>query len=180
MATQTIELSTTSNVVVAVNVWPSPLAPVGVNINQQVKGAEFVKEAWIFPFRVGSQTRFLQPDQFGSLENVSARRAAALLLGIPEDQKKQIRMRSTRPVGKGSYSAFEAFEFYAELQVVDPDKNVARFLIGQRQGDGLLPLHVPLDWIESVWWEELTNYWIVSITAVIEKDAGGYKVIMVR
>jgi len=68
--------------IVIINVWPSALAPVGVHVRQE-KGGKLSDQAWAFPVRVGSHTRYLQPDQFGSLENVSARRVAALLLGVP-------------------------------------------------------------------------------------------------
>jgi hypothetical protein len=160
--------------IVVINVWPSPLAPVGVHVRQKLPGATLVDEAWAFPFRVGSHTRFMHPDQFASLENVSARRAAALLLGIPDDQRKQIRLRWTRPTPRHSSTPYTIHEPSGQLVEVLPDQNVARFLVGDPFPSGGYELRVPLDWIDTVWRDEQISAWIVFSSAVFELQGGKY------
>lgn len=67
-----------AKVVLVVRVEASAIAPVGASV-QQPKGGALVDEAWVFPYRVGTQTEYLTPDQFGAFESMTARRAAALL-----------------------------------------------------------------------------------------------------
>ncbi len=75
---QSFDLPAMPKVVVVVAVEASPLAPVGVRLDE-LKGGHLVGKGWVFPFRVGSQTDFLFPDQFGVYESMNARRAADLL-----------------------------------------------------------------------------------------------------
>ncbi len=72
----------TSKVVVVISVEASPNAPIGVCLRQD-KGGLLVDKGWAFPYRVGSLTEYLHPDQFGVYESMSARRAAAFLNSIP-------------------------------------------------------------------------------------------------
>lgn len=78
--------------VVIVNVEPSPFAPVGASLNQ-TSGGHLVDKAWVFPYRVGSQTEYLQPDQFGRYESMTARRVAAQLNVIPESDRTRVDVR---------------------------------------------------------------------------------------
>src|SRR5262249_40250334 len=153
------------------NVWPSPMAPVGVHIHQKLKGAILVDQAWVFPFRVGSHTRYMQPDQFGSLENVSARRAAALLLSIPEEQRKGIQLRWIRPGLRESNTTYSKQELRGELVEVLLDQNVAIFSLGEPPG-GRRELRLPLDWIDTVWRDEPIKAWTVVASAVIDAEGG--------
>ena len=159
--------------VVVINVWPSPIAPVGVHIHEKNRG-KHVADAWVFPFRVGSHTRYMQPDQFGSLENVSARRAAALLIRIPLDQWKQIKLRWIQPTGKQSYSAYTAIERSVELVEVSPDQNVVSLLVIEPPG-GRTDLRLPLDWIDTVWRDEENKVWIISSSAILERQGSRFE-----
>ncbi len=167
LASQVIALPS-GNEVVVINVWPSPLAPVGVRVDQQ-------GEEWSFPIRVGSHTRHLQPDQFGSLESVSARRAAALLIGIPEEERKRMSLRFTKPNPSGGTPAFQFTEHVAALASIDPERNVALFLVAPAP----LPAAVPLDWIDAVWRETVgpIQTWIVGLSCVLEPVQGAYKAV---
>lgn len=168
VVTQIIEREKTDPIVV-VNVWPSALAPVGVRIDRQ--------EAWVFPFRVGSHTSFMQPDQFGILENVSARRAAALLLAIPENERQQIRIRWMRPTGRESNAQYSKHEELGRLVEVLPDQNVASFLMSGPPGaapSGYHELRLPLDWIDTVWREEPVKAWIVFSSAFLDREGDRY------
>jgi len=149
--------------VLAVNVWLSPVAPIGVRIRQDLEcPARLVDEAWVFPRRVGSQTTYLQPDQFGAFENMTARRATALLLRIPEHERKSIRLQSagdTMPPG--------GFPL-AYLLEVSLDRNFARFNLGNPLGDNLKPLCVPIDWVHTAWRNDSHNEWHVVLDAALE------------
>src|SRR5882724_3886749 len=71
---RSFSLPVSPKVVVVVAVDASPLAPVGVCLRQD-KGGLLVDKGWAFPYRVGSLTEYLHPDQFGVYESMSARRA---------------------------------------------------------------------------------------------------------
>jgi hypothetical protein len=173
IASEVIPLKGGSTAAVVINVWPSPLAPVGVHVRQQIKGAKFIAEAWTFPFRVGSHTRCMQPDQFGSLENVSARRAAALLLGIPEEQRNAIQLRWMRPSLRESNTPYSKHDLRGELVDVLLDQNVAVFSLGEPPG-GRRELRLPLDWIDTIWRDEQIKAWVVFSSAVIDQEGGRY------
>jgi len=134
-----------------------------VRIRQDLEcPARLVDEAWVFPRRVGSQTTYLQPDQFGAFENMTARRATALLLRIPEHERKSIRLQSagdTMPPG--------GFPL-AYLLEVSLDRNFARFNLGNPLGDNLKPLCVPIDWVHTAWRNDSHNEWHVVLDAALE------------
>ncbi|GAB4209280.1 MAG: hypothetical protein OHK0013_28560 [Sandaracinaceae bacterium] len=69
----------------------SPVAPIGVCLRQE-GGGHLVDRAWVFPYRVGSLTEYLIPDQFGVYESMRARRAAALLTSIAADHRNRINL----------------------------------------------------------------------------------------
>jgi hypothetical protein len=185
MASQQISRSGGDDPLVIINVWPSPIAPVGVHVRQKLgpeTGAVLVDETWAFPIRVGSHTRYLQPDQFGSLESVSARRAAALLLAIPSSEREKVELRWTRPVAATSGLPYSKHQLMGSLEAVLPDQNVVHFLVSSRwpvHRASRHSLHVPLDWIETVWRDEQESQWAVYVAGVIEPEPSGtsnYKV----
>ncbi len=53
---------------------------------------------------------------------------------------------------------------------VQLDKNFARFLIGNARGEDLKPLLVPLDWIHTVWRDDLYNEWQIVVDAVLSLE----------
>lgn len=142
-------------VVVAVNIWPAPMAPVGIRVVGNGESA-----AWRFPIRVASRTNFLLPDQFGTLENVSARRTAAQLAAIPESERENVRFQfvvgrsSDLPIIRGSIRGVDTVLNRLEL-LVPRDQAPFRTVQPGR-------LHLCLDWIGSVWrgdtgWEVVVN-----------------------
>ena len=81
-----------AKVVVVVAVEASARALIGVCLRQE-KGGLLVDKGWAFPYRVGSLTEYLHPDQFGMHESMTARRAAALLSSIPANEREHIILR---------------------------------------------------------------------------------------
>jgi len=142
--------------VLVVNVWMSPVAPVGVNIRQ--KRAPLTDDAWAFPHRVGSQTAFFTPDQLGAVENMTGRRTAALLLGIPKGEWNQVRVSVIQAASPPN------LRLSGRLEAVSLGENVAQFAVCP-PGGKFLPLQVPLDWILTVWRDALHNKWEVVLDA---------------
>ena len=160
-------------VVVVVAVELSPLAPVGVRLDE-VKGGHLVGKGWVFPFRVGSQTDFLIPDQFGVYESMNARRAAAILNSIPASERQQVCLswptRSLPPAG-GSVSVGRlGGTMKVQFLCVDLLGNVASFIEPARQSR----IDLPLDQIRTVW--RRTNSdgqtWEVSLLGQVREEDG--------
>lgn len=143
-------------VIAVVNIFPAPFAPVGVNVAASGQDA-----TWQFPIRVGSHTRFLDPDQFGTLENVSARRIAAQLAAIPESERSDVRFRFV--LGQSTHLP----SVRASIQSVNSALNRIDLLVPRNQqtpyrSDQPGRLILCLDWIANVWrgdtgWEVTVN-----------------------
>lgn len=175
---QSIDLPNTTNVVVGVAVEASPIAPVGVLLRQD-RGGALIDEGWAFPYRVGSLTKYLQPDQFGAYESMSARRAAALLSSIPSVERLVLTLRwvvgSALPTGSGygdgQSSHLESLK--VRFDRVDLLGNVATFSAINDQ----LPVHLPLDQIKTVWRKTKDGgaHWEVSILGSLHPDDGEWQ-----
>jgi hypothetical protein len=152
------------HVVLVIAVGMSPVAPVGAAL-RQTGGGHLVDEGWCFPYRVGSHTKYLSPDQFGAYESMSARRAAALLSGIPTSERARLGLRYL--VTGRSNVAIQATPLRAAIVAVSLDENVARFVVH----DGTeKPMAVPLDEIVTVWrdvdgWEVALKGYVALETA---------------
>jgi hypothetical protein len=161
-ATRLTSVSGSSKTVVVVAVEASPIAPIGVSINQTFPpgtDAKLVEKAWVFPYRVASQTLYLQPDQFGAYDSMSARRAAAVLQGIPENQRFTVTLRWTGRSQGGR--DFEARPLDVRLQQVDLRENVSLFVATENVGP---VISIPLDEISTVWRSgDNTGKWIVGL-----------------
>jgi hypothetical protein len=163
---RSIALPDESKVVVVVAVEASPIAPIGVCLRQE-SGGHLVDRAWMFPYRVGSLTEYLIPDQFGVYESMSARRAAAFLASIPSDHRDLVNLRwvvgEAMPPGSGYGDGhtkhFESLR--ARFDSVDLLGNVATFTDLSDRGQ----IDLPLDQIQSVWrtTKKDTTSWEVSI-----------------
>lgn len=166
----------TIKVVVVVAVEASPNAPVGVWLRQE-KGGLLVDKGWAFPYRVGSLTEYLHPDQFGVYESMSARRAAAFLNSIPTNERRLVYLRwvvhggISRGYGDGETVHFESVR--VRFLCLDLLGNVASFV----ESDGEARIDVPLDQIQTVW--RKTNRdgqsWEVSIIGSLDRCDGEWQ-----
>jgi hypothetical protein len=129
-----------AKVVLVIRVEPSAIAPVGASVEQH-QGGKLVDQAWVFPYRVGSQTEYLTPDQFGAFESMTARRAAALLDTIPLDQRRRVSLCWRSKTGSREKAD-------AALEGIDARRNLVSF---QPDGPGAPALHLPLDAVSTVW-----------------------------
>lgn len=158
---------TSERVVLVISVGMSPVAPVGASL-QQPSGGQLVDEGWCFPYRVGSHTRYLSPDQFGAYESMSSRRSAALLSGIPTSERARLGLRYL--LGGRSGAAIQATALRAALVAVSMEENVARFVIH----DGAeKPMAVPLDEVVTVWRDG--DDWQVALKGYVALETAAAK-----
>jgi hypothetical protein len=161
-----------SKVVVVVAVEASARAPIGVLLRQD-KGGLLVDKGWAFPYRVGSLTEYLHPDQFGVYESMTARRAAAILNSIPDNEREQVILRwvvhaSVPGSGYGDGQSVHLESETVRFQRVDLLGNAASF----RKLDRAAQIDVPLDQIQTVWRTTGSNggpAWAVSINGSLQQ-----------
>jgi hypothetical protein len=150
--------------VLVVRVEMAPIAPIGVSLSQP-KGGKLVVHGWCFPYRVGSQTNFLTPDQFGAYESMSARRAAALLLGIPPEDRGSLRL--VYQSGGRATTTGNGMNRRVRLQSVSPRENVAQFML--LDGPQEHSFDVPLDEVATVW--KAVDAWQVAVRGYLHVGA---------
>ncbi len=164
---RSIGLPDSSKVVVVVAVEASSRAPIGVFLRQD-KGGLLVDKGWAFPYRVGSLTEYLHPDQFGVYASMTARRAAAILSSIPPNERDRVTLRwvvraalSGDGFGGGQSARLESVE--VRFQQVDLLGNAASF----SEPNGTGQLDIPLDQIQTVW--RTSGRWAATINGSIRQ-----------
>jgi hypothetical protein len=170
-----LDIENCSNVVLVVHVWPSAVAPIGVSIKKSKEGKQpqandpalprLSNESWCFPWRANSLTKYLRPDQFGALQDMNTRQTAALLAGISTEDS--IRIRSPRSVHKPGIARPL---LHAKFVGVSLAGNVAEFRAGTNANDALLPLRIPLPWIETIWRDAGENSWEIAVKIQINQE----------
>lgn len=175
-AVQTVGPETDSQkVVLIITVEASARAPIGVLLRQD-NGGTLVDKGWAFPYRVGSLTEYLHPDQFGVYESMTARRAAAILNTIPINERDRISLRwavhsaqSGDGWGDGQTGRLESMP--VRFVSVDLLGNAASF--SRTALDASIDL--PLDKIQTVWRSTSrsgTVSWAVSIDGSLQQHEG--------
>lgn len=166
LSTRVIDVPNQKTKVVVLRVSMSPVAPVGASL-QQSAGGHLVDKGWYFPYRVGSRTEELSPDQFGAYESMSSRRAAALLSGIPIEERSNLALQ---------------WDGDAENQVLLEDVRLDYNAVLLRSSPGRLaggrsPLQngvaIPLEQVVSVW-RASSGQWHVAIVGEIT-SGGTYR-----
>jgi len=149
---------------VAVNVWSYPLLPVGVSV--QSEPTEWTNDskkpqikAWVFPVRVGVETKHFTPEHAAMLMLPSVRRILALLDSVPDGSSLIAHYTIPNPNPGGS---LQHFKVMLKKKSVEPLSNVATFQIeiggvvatASNQFSVGTTLEVPLDEIETLWREQ--------------------------
>jgi hypothetical protein len=166
IATRQLAVPNTQRALVIVEVAAAHAAPVGLQL-QEFQGQPLVGKGWVFPYRVGSQTNFFSPDQFSAFNDMSARRAAALLSSIPQTDRDKISLRADAGMINApthhdtSTQKFRRDSLGAIFEEVDLQKNVAVFRASLQPADALHPLRIPLDWVATAWRDDQQNKWII-------------------
>jgi hypothetical protein len=139
-----------AGVIVAVNVWPMPGQPVGVELLKKDL-ADYEREfegTYFYPLRVGSQTRSILPEQMPMFIDAKSRKAAILL---------------SRAVGSAIVMCVPKYEknrFWRDelkLLAVDIQANCLALEL-----DGKYRVAVPLDMVEAAWFEGSRAFIAVS------------------
>ncbi len=145
---------TAEKYVVAVNVWPYPLLPVGVRVNPDKTVAGKKWDAWIVFVRVGTGTKAFLPEQAAMLMIPTVRHALMLLDGIPSNRRAGITTFFRMPqMVQDSQIRKRA---HLDLLEVRPLENAAVFRGAQIQKPNTYKVpagifHVPLNEVEAVW-----------------------------
>lgn len=147
-------LAPTTGYVVAVNVYPMPLGPVGVRWDSDRVGPSFA-----FPLRTATQTRYLTPTELAMLTVPEIRRVSLMLDAIPPSQRAQVRF-----VGRhGGLPATKTFTFVE----IDPLLTSVRIaLTPQAAAEGKIS-GIPLDKIVSVYQHNGTS-WTVMLDGYVD------------
>lgn len=163
-------------VVVVVAVEASARAPIGVLLRQP-HGGLLVDKGWAFPYRIGSLTEYLYPDQFGVYESMTARRAAAILTSIPPDERQSITLRwvvhaTVSGAGYGDGQTVHLESLPVHFQQVDLLGNAASFTA---TADGKSVV-VPLDHIQTVWRTPNANaLWAATLSGSLQESGGEWQ-----
>ena len=162
VSTHLISVPNTPNRVLVLRVQMSPVAPVGASEDPQ-SGGKHIPRLWTFPYRVGSETAFLAPDQFGVYESMTARRAAALLSGIPPSDRPRIVLR---------WQTTSTMRMRAALIKVVLFENAAEFELEPQPLAPTRPtISIPLDDVATVWRQG--EEWHVALRGVVSKESMG-------
>lgn len=167
-----LDVPTSPKVVVVVAVEPSPRAPIGVLLRQDNAGP-LVDKGWAFPYRVGSLTEYLHPDQFGVYESMTARRSAAILRSIPEQERQRLTPRwvvhaNVSGSGYGDGQDIHLEILVVEFRTIDLVGNAALF----GEPDDLRSIAIPLDQIQTVW--RTTSGWVASLSGSLQQSHGNW------
>jgi len=143
------DLSAASGDVVAVNVYPVPMGPVGVRWDSDKGGPSFA-----FPLRTATHTHFLQPTELTMLMVPEIRRVAILLDSIPSAERRNVTLHV---FGGGVGQTYPG----STLVSVDPQATSVHLQIPGATGT------IPLDRVESVW-KGGDHVWSVAVRGKIE------------
>ena len=164
---RSLDVPKSPKVVLVVTVEASARAPIGVLLREN-NSPPLVDKGWAFPYRVGSLTEYLQPDQFGIYESMTARRAAAILSSIPENERHRLILRwvvhapiSGSGFGDGHSVRLESLE--VEYRSIDLLGNVASF----SQASTTQLIDLPLDQIQTVW--RTAKGWAASVNGSLQR-----------
>jgi hypothetical protein len=141
--------------VVAINVWPFPGQAIGVRTGTKDK------QSFIFPFRIATQTKFLEAEQLPMLMLSDIRKNAIVLDQIPANTQVQIIDYD---------GAKQLFLIFVEVL---PERNCF-VLDGQGSGKGLgaiqtlKDIRLPLDIVNLVWNER--GAWKIAIKGQLGLD----------
>lgn len=129
------QLPVEGGVVVAVNVEPFPGQVIGVRLSKEECKRE---DVYHFPYRVGTQTRFLTPEQVPMFVDGKLRRVAILL---EQAKGARVNVRLSVAVNGGAYSPT------ATISRVDVMTNTLELSYVDQSSTSVM---VPLDFVSSV------------------------------
>lgn len=144
-----IPLGPTKNVVaVSVEPYLDQLVGAPAKIKDDAGSPGIQKDAWVFPIRRASQTRWIKPENFAMYMNKDVRRAVLLLAKIPAEARQQVVVHFH--VNKTSMTeALGMAEMTLSIGDVSPDANFVELV--HRDGSFFRRCRVPLTDVQDVW-----------------------------
>lgn len=156
-----IAMPGSTSVLLAVNVDPTVEGPVGARARGQ--------DAWVFPFREASQTKYLKPHELPMYMNPKLRRTILFLDRISNQQDDVIKLWGQPGLsarGQMTIGALGLDWTDATKPTVILDRNAVEFSIGEKR------VSVPLTEIEDMWMNA-QGTWNLRIAGRIEATGGG-------
>jgi Putative DNA-binding domain len=171
--TDPIALPDVDRVVLAVNVEPFSLGPVGAMfVGRNQMGQPTPSDGWRFPMRVGKHNIPLQPDQIAMFMEPKIRRTVTLLEEIPHGADVRLFW--------GAYTdqllRTKMAETTLAMVSVDVQRNVVAF---GAKGTKVATIHVPLDDVDTVW-TEVHGAKSVRVAGTYDANTGRYTAGAVR
>jgi hypothetical protein len=135
--------------VVAINVLPSPGQIIGVKVRADDARA-YRGDAYVFPMRVGTQTRYIQPGELPMYMVPQVRMTVVALEAIPRAEWNRICLISLLGPGLRHMPKPDAV-----IAAIEPERNALRFTNGQS---------FPISQIRAVWHNG--TQWCISVNDV--------------
>ena len=155
-------------VILVVFVAASALGVVGVSLRANSEKTHSA-DGWVFPIRAASHTRPLAPDQFATIEDVSARLAFSRLRTIPPEGWKVVDVWANEVDG-GSTHYFAPHA--GSLDAIDEEGNSVQFTVAVGQMKTPRPLSIPAEWVDSVW-KTQEGRWQVALICMLRQLGNG-------
>lgn len=143
--------------VVAVNVNPTPLSPIGVRWVGDPKCP-----SWAFPLRTTTHTTFLSPTELPMLMVPEVRRVAIILDSIPLDERVDVEI-----VCRGRGGSLAGVISRVQLLGIDERMTTVRLGWSAHEHRPIVTSTIPIDRVKSVWQRE-PRRWNLGIDGVIE------------
>lgn len=135
-----IAMPGSSDVLLAVNVDPMIEGPVGSRSGKE-------QDAWLFPMREGSHTKFLKPNELPMHMNPKLRRTLLMLDCIKDREKVRLWHQPEAMTGGGASAALDLPAQEASKHGVDLAKNSVTFIVESPNAF----VGVPLTEVDEVW-----------------------------
>jgi hypothetical protein len=148
--------------VVAVNVNPTPVGPVGVRWVDDPKCP-----SWAFPLRTTTHTAYLTPTELAMLMVPEVRRVMILLDSIPPAEREDLQIfhnRQGHPSAMQNTSPLPARLTKVDITTITVDRSVPH--------RGRVESTLPIDRVTSVW-RDGTDRWAFALDGGIYIDALG-------
>jgi hypothetical protein len=136
-------------IVVAINVLPSPGQVIGVRVSAD-EGNAYRGNSYLFPLRVGTQTRYLLPGELPMFMAAEFRMIVVALEAIPQSEWGKICL-----IQLHSAHGRHLPKTDAGIKAIEPERNALRFNNGQS---------FPISQIRAVWHNG--RQWCISVNEV--------------
>ena len=151
-------------VVIAVNIWPFPGQPVGVAAD---RNSAVAATSFRFPYRTGTNTIFLAPEQLPMFMLPDVRRVAILLSSIPPEERKRVVL-----LGRARCAGDPTSRQIGSLEELDLEEVTMKNTVTFQKISAFGDVYIPADSIDHVY-RDADDGWVVSASILLEQEASG-------